>query len=229
MAKSTFSVRNFEQFQHYRDRTPIWIKLYNSLLEDYEFGLLPDASKAHLVAIWLLASRFKNKIPLDGNWVAQRINATSTVDLSLLEKAGFIEFNQPCSDMLADRYQVASPEKKREQVQVIEERDMSAGADFDAFWKDYPKDKNMSKKQARVVWMRLPEEKRSAAVSAIPGFLAYCRANSWYRPVHAERFLSQERFEGYDAEPELDEATIDANKDRADKLMRRGKYADKYQ
>src|SRR5687768_18068275 len=52
---------NFESFQHYKDRAPPWIKLYNELLDDYEFGQLPDASKMHLVAIWLLASRSDRK------------------------------------------------------------------------------------------------------------------------------------------------------------------------
>ena len=86
----TFSVKNFEKFQHYKDRAPPWIKLYNGLLEDYEFGLLPDASKMHLIAIWLLASRSDNKIPYDAKWVSGRINATETVDLDLLAQRGFI-------------------------------------------------------------------------------------------------------------------------------------------
>ena len=60
----TFSVINFEKYQHYRNRTPPWIKLYNRLLDDYAFGRLPDASKAHLVAIWLLASRSDNRVPM---------------------------------------------------------------------------------------------------------------------------------------------------------------------
>ena len=38
-----FSVRNWDEFQHYKDRDPTWIKLYNRLLDDYAFGLLPDA------------------------------------------------------------------------------------------------------------------------------------------------------------------------------------------
>src|SRR5690606_19747530 len=32
------TVKNFERFQHYKDRNPPWIKLYNDLLDDYEFG-----------------------------------------------------------------------------------------------------------------------------------------------------------------------------------------------
>ena len=37
-------------FQHYKDRSAPWIKLYNELLDDYRFAVLPDASKWHLVA-----------------------------------------------------------------------------------------------------------------------------------------------------------------------------------
>ena len=92
---NTFSVKNFEKFQHYKDRNPPWIKLYNELLDDYEFGLLPDASKMHLIAIWLLASRSENKIPLDPTWVERRINATEKVDLTLLAERGFILLDQP--------------------------------------------------------------------------------------------------------------------------------------
>lgn len=89
-----FSVKNFDKFQHYKDRSPPWIKLYNELLDDYDFGQLPDASKWHLVAIWLLASRSNNKIPFDSGWVSRRINANSAVDLDGLAKSGFIIVNQ---------------------------------------------------------------------------------------------------------------------------------------
>lgn len=95
----TFSVKNFEKFQHYKDRSPPWIKLYNELLDDYDFGLLPDASKMHLVAIWLLASRSENKIPFDSGWVERRINATERVDLDLLVKSGFIVLDQELRNM----------------------------------------------------------------------------------------------------------------------------------
>jgi hypothetical protein len=91
----TFSVKNFTKFQHYRDRTPPWIKLYNELLDDYEFGRLQDASKLHLIMIWLLASRADNVLPYDPEWVGKRINATEVVNLRVLVDAGFIETNQP--------------------------------------------------------------------------------------------------------------------------------------
>ncbi len=90
----TFSVKNFEKFQHYKDRAPPWIKLYNELLDDYDFACLQDASKMHLIAIWLLASRSANKIPYDPEWISKRINATDPVDLAALQQAGFIIVDQ---------------------------------------------------------------------------------------------------------------------------------------
>lgn len=110
----TFSVANFTELQHYRDRSPPWIKLYNKTLDNYELGQLPDASKAHLFAIWLLASRYNNQIPADAQWVAKRINATSPVDLLGLHKSGFIVLNQDCSILLAERKQSACLERERE-------------------------------------------------------------------------------------------------------------------
>lgn len=130
-----FSVKNFEHFQHYKDRSPPWIKLYNELLDDYEFGRLPDASKAHLLAIWLLASRYDNKIPHDEAWVSRRINATTPVDLELLEKHGFILPNQECSNSLSNCKQLAMPEREKE-GQVETEKRQTA---FDDFFKAYPK------------------------------------------------------------------------------------------
>lgn len=92
----TLSVKNFEQFQHYKDRTPPWIKLYNELLEDYEFSALKDTSKAHLMLIWLLASRSNNQIPYDAKWIANKIGANTPVDLDALLDSGFlIEDGEP--------------------------------------------------------------------------------------------------------------------------------------
>ena len=114
MADNTFHIKNFDRLQHYKNRSPPWIKLYNGLLDDYDFGRLPDASKAHLIAIGLLASRHNNKLPLDAEWLGKRINATETVDLELLIKSGFVVPDQGCSNLLASCKQSATPERERE-------------------------------------------------------------------------------------------------------------------
>ncbi len=86
-----FRVVNFENLQHYKDRTPPWIKLYNDLLDDYNFSCLQDASKLHLLMIFLLASRSENKIPVDARWISNKISATEAIDLDALFDSGFIE------------------------------------------------------------------------------------------------------------------------------------------
>jgi hypothetical protein len=145
-----FKVRNFNERQHYKDRNPPWIKLYNSLLSDYEYQQLPDASRSHLIAIWLLASRNNNKLPYDQKWVEKNIFSTSKVDLKLLERLEFIEKIQSCSNMLADRKQGAIPERETEREESRVETDPPippkglSVADQDnlfdtIFWINYPK------------------------------------------------------------------------------------------
>lgn len=89
------AVKNFESFQHYKDRNPVWIKLYNELLEDYEFASLPDNVKGQLICIWLLASRMDNRIPHDAKWIGNKINASTPVDIDLLIDAGFLLPHEP--------------------------------------------------------------------------------------------------------------------------------------
>lgn len=120
----TLSVPNFKEYQHYKDRSPPWIKLYNKTLSNYQFTKLPDASRYHLIAIWLLASRTGNEIPRDPEWISQQIGATEVVDLELLIEAGFLVENQllpqaeqVASRSIADRSRKWGPEKEERQSQ----------------------------------------------------------------------------------------------------------------
>lgn len=118
-----FKVKNFEQFQHYKHRNPPWIKFYNLTLDDYEIARLPDVAKAHLFSIWLLASRHNNRLQYDAQWVAQRINATESVNLEALAASGLIieirgkgkkSKDNLASESLASCKQVAMPEREGE-------------------------------------------------------------------------------------------------------------------
>jgi hypothetical protein len=107
-------VKNFEQFQHYKKRSPPWIKLHAALLDDYEFARLPDASKMHLMGIWILASKTGNRIPADSEWIARKIGATSAVDLQLLIGTGFLKRLRRASDVQAVGKQNHLPEGETE-------------------------------------------------------------------------------------------------------------------
>jgi hypothetical protein len=94
--KQYVRIVNWDRFQHYKHRDPPWIKLHNTLLEDPGVAALPDATKAHLFGLWLLASRSENKIPADPAFIGKRINATTKVDLRALMLLGFIELHPDC-------------------------------------------------------------------------------------------------------------------------------------
>lgn len=97
--------KNWAEFQHYKDRSPSWIKLHKSILDNYEYQCLPIASKALAPMLWLLASEYDDgKIPADLNRIAFRIRI-SVADLqdalSHLITSGFFVGYQGASEVLA--------------------------------------------------------------------------------------------------------------------------------
>jgi len=90
------AVKNFEKHQHYKGRTPPWIKLYNDILDDYAFLSLPEATQRHLMLIWLIASRHHNRIPNDAGYIARAIHAQSKVNLPAILASGWLyETDEP--------------------------------------------------------------------------------------------------------------------------------------
>lgn len=71
-------------------------------------------------------------------------------------------------------------------------------AAFEGWWLAYPRTPVMSKKEAIAAWNRLPEPDRLLAVSALPKYAAFLKSNPNHPVVHACRFLSQRRFDGFD-------------------------------
>ena len=102
-----FRIKKYDEFQHYKDRNPPWIKLHRTIFTDYEFSCLQDASKLQLILIWMLASQLENKIPYDPDWVKSQIGVKGKVDLKVLENKGFIFVD---SDSLAECKQSADGE-----------------------------------------------------------------------------------------------------------------------
>lgn len=139
--------KNWESFQHYKDRAPPWIKLHKGLLDDRTFQRLPTASRALAPMLWLLASESKDGA-FDGTTaeLAFRLRQSEReVDAALrpLIDAGFFVVVQRDSDVLADRQQLAVPETEAEREVETDQRQTPKapkGADgrFEEFWKAYP-------------------------------------------------------------------------------------------
>ena len=92
---------------------------------------------------------------------------------------------------------------------------------------DYPTDPLMSKIKAYAQWRRLSAPDRATALAALPAFRDFCKKQINYRVVHAQRYLGERRFDGFEAQVPQDAAMVAEAKDRADRLLRRGKYAEK--
>ncbi len=127
------AVKNLDKYQHYRDRPPVWIKLYQSLLDDYEFCRLMDQSKYLFVGLILIAVRMNNHVPADPAWLANRLSMTSTPDVKALVRAGLVVTEKAkgrprrAKSASTVPYNPASVEEKREEERREEERPASAG------------------------------------------------------------------------------------------------------
>ena len=111
-------VKNWAEFQHYAKRRPPWIKLHRSLLDDYAWHRLPEASRALGPMLWLLASeRVDGAVPYDPETIAFRLHMTrDKVDAALgpLIGAGFLIEEHDASAPLAACKQPASSERETE-------------------------------------------------------------------------------------------------------------------
>jgi hypothetical protein len=115
--------KNWTQFQHYKDRSPVWIKLHRSLLNDYEWHCLPVASKALAPCLWLLASEYQDgKIDAPEKAIAFRLHMSVDDFISALKPLIDNGFFKSDSDLLAKGYQDACLETETETEKETEKR-----------------------------------------------------------------------------------------------------------
>jgi len=129
--------KNWDKFQHYRDRCPPWIKLHRDILNDRIFASLPIASKALAPLLWLLASESKDgSFNADSEELAFRLHIASKEIAEglkpLIDKGFFVD----ASTMLAPCLQVAIPERERETEREgeREKKKQSRGTRLSADW-----------------------------------------------------------------------------------------------
>jgi len=188
-----FKLKDFDKLQHYKDRNPPWIKLYNNqILDDYHFGNLPDSMKYQILAIGSLASRYNNKLPLDSKWVQTKIQSCAEVNFEQFLHIGFIEVfedetegfdlkvfenqkvNEVCIDAskpLATCSENARPETETETetetdlppISPKRGKRVCANKSFEQFWTAYPRKQNRGR--AEKAWQSLaPNEQLTVQI-----------------------------------------------------------------
>ena len=132
--------KDWGDFQHYKDRSPSWIKLHKNLLDNYEFQMMHVASKALAPMLWLLASEYEGGVidaSIEKLCFRLRMSPKEFNDaLKPLIDNGFFYLEQVASNTLAECY----PQKRREEERREEESAVESQPDgFDSFWSAYPK------------------------------------------------------------------------------------------
>jgi hypothetical protein len=193
-------VKNWTEFQHYKDRNPPWIKLHRSLLDDYDFARLPDASKAHLMLLWLFASQNGGKIPEDAKFLQRKLGLEKPPDLKSFVNQALLIPEQNASTALADCKQcdsdalafARSQEKRREEAETECAREA-----FEAFWQCYPR--KVAKQEAEKAWAKL--HPANGDFERIMGALENHKTSSRWREdggqfiPHPATWLNQRRFD----------------------------------
>jgi len=85
-------VRNWDRFQHYKNRNPRWIKVYAQLLHDPAFIRLSPAAKGLLLVVWLAYSQTNGVLSIR-DLHDMRVAAIRYPQLMSLNYAGFIDFS----------------------------------------------------------------------------------------------------------------------------------------
>jgi hypothetical protein len=131
--------KNWDNFQHYKHRSPPWIKLHRNLLDDMHYQRLPIASKALAPMLWLLASESNTGvIEKTTEEIAFRLRMLEKDVINAIKPLIDNGFFSDADNVLADSLQDATTEKRQSRVREEKETDTPDGVSPSIF-KDYLK------------------------------------------------------------------------------------------
>ncbi len=226
-------IKNWEAFQHYKDRNPPWIKLHRALLDDYEFAALEDAVKGQLMLMWLFASQNEGKIPHDAKFLERKLGLTEKCRLDELVRNGFLIPEQPdsasasnaiadCKRDDSDTLALARSQEERQRRKATETEVREA---FNSFWTAFPR--KVAKPDAEKAWKKVTLEDLPALMA---GLTRAAVSDQWraeggkYIPYPAT-WLNKRRWEdavevnGHDHDLEVDPDLMDLLQREARKHM----------
>ena len=111
-------IKNWNKFQHFKDRKPPWVKLYRDLLDDIEWHELdPQASKV-LVMLWLIASEDEGNIPALKQLAFRLRLSEKETEVCIIKLSHWLE--QDDINAISTRYQDDAPETETETETELE-------------------------------------------------------------------------------------------------------------
>lgn len=123
-------IKNWHKFQHFKDRKPLWIKLYSDLINDLQWHTLEAPAAKLLVMLWILASEDENRqgyLP-DIKVISFRCRISEKELLKSLPQLTHWVIEDDIK-LISGGYQVDSPEKSRvEKRRVEKEKEKSSAS-----------------------------------------------------------------------------------------------------
>ena len=179
--------KNWDVFQHYKDRCPPWIKLHRDLLNNRDYICLPLVSKALAPLLWLLASESKDGVfDASTEELVFRLRMTESEVIDgvkpLIDKGFFVI----ASGVLAERKQVAIPEReteretetetKREKKATVVACPLTVDQQVWSDWLQIRKAKGLP--MTETAWSQIQNEFRKSNLSDQAG-VEYCCLSNW--------------------------------------------------
>lgn len=125
------SVKGWTEFQHYKHRSPPWIKLHRGLLDNYDFQTMQLASRALAPMFWLLASESADgSFDADPVKLAFRLRTTEkTVSQAISELIGkgfLVDASGALAECKPDACLETETEKSREETALSGKPDVES-------------------------------------------------------------------------------------------------------
>lgn len=147
-----YRIKNWEIHQHYKDRSPPWIKLHRKLLTSETWVTLDDASRVLAIACMLVAADTNNKITKNAQHLMRVAYLNQLPDFAPLLDVQFIEEYEETEATLADASKTLASgtkrltrdrdrerERIRSNVSHSTSQTLSFPPGFAEFWEAYPR------------------------------------------------------------------------------------------
>jgi len=164
-------VKDWNKFQHFKDRKPPWIKLYRDILDDLEWHELDPVAAKALVAIWLIASENDGELPEMKKLAfrlrvseKQAISIVSQLDHWLIQDDINLISNCYQSDSLEIEEETYRKEKETETDIRSKKPRLTGSAEFNKFWMVYPR--KVNKGLAMKAWEKAASKAAPALIIA---------------------------------------------------------------
>jgi len=174
---SAIRIKNWHEFQHFKDRTPPWIKLHKTILDQRDINAISDSSFRVLIGLWLLASEdqdMQGKLPSIDD-IAFRLRMSNPVITKALQELKPFLINDDIN-AISERYQDDAPETETEaKKEAKKEADipssLMAVSGFESEWQEFLNHRKAKKavptKRAKELLLQTLSERPDQAMAAL--------------------------------------------------------------